>query len=271
VLLVAAAGIAAVAIVVVAYTGTIGSCASPFSIWYAKPIAGHCPAAGPSVAFLFTQIREAAVGAALLGFIVLPAAYRGGRTLASSLQAAGPVLRRTSAATVAAGAGAALCCWAVTGSAHGIVPAGSIGQDGFLREAGYTIRLMPYWYDQTAAGPAAPVTLTDSLGSVPGFGSARFSVLSAPASASADQADEAKLLSLGARWTSIGGAPALRLRTTNLLGDSEDVWFVSHDGTERLATLVASSDVATLAESDTAAMMATWTWTSQTRFAGGGP
>ena len=122
---------------------TIGNCAAPFSVTYTHPPARDCP--GDPGSYI-QQIRPAAIEAALIGILLVPAAYgiavliarRAGSHVRPRLSAR--ILRWLAAgiAVVAVTAGFALRVPdASVGDAH---PFGTIGDDGWIYGAGYEIR-----------------------------------------------------------------------------------------------------------------------------------
>lgn len=127
---------------------TIGNCAAPFSVTYTHPPASICPG-DPG---LYTaQIRPAAVEAALVGILLVPAA-------ASIAARAGSYghrrLRARTLRWLAAGiaVGAVIAGFALrvpNASVGDAVVAGNIGDDGWIPGTGYEIRLFPNWYELT--------------------------------------------------------------------------------------------------------------------------
>jgi hypothetical protein len=148
--IVVAAVIAALGILAMSGTLTLGSCAAPFSPTYNNPPANHCPG---YPGWLAPNIFPAAVEAALISILVIPAAYYAGILIARRARlGASPRWRARALRWLAAGVAAAAVIAGISlrvpdASAHGIQPVGSIGQDGWVRGPGYEFRLFPTWYE----------------------------------------------------------------------------------------------------------------------------
>ena len=78
--IVIAAVVAALGVLAVIGSLTLGHCAAPFSLTYDNPPASNCPAGDPG--FLAPGIFPAAIEAALIGILLIPAAHYGGILMA---------------------------------------------------------------------------------------------------------------------------------------------------------------------------------------------
>ncbi len=152
--IVVAAVIAALGILAMMGSLTLGNCAAPFSPTYGHPPASDCPG---DPGFLTPGIFPAAIEAALIGILLIPAAHYGGILMARRARLSGrPQWRARALGWLAAGTAAAAIIVGIAlrvpdASAHGIQPTGSIGQDGWVNGAGYEIRIFPNWYDGSPA------------------------------------------------------------------------------------------------------------------------
>ena len=132
----------------------LGHCAAPFSPTYNNPPANNCPG---DPGFLASGIFPAAIEAALIAILLIPAAHYGGILMARRARLTGrPPWRARALRWLAAGVAAAAIIAGIAvrvpdASAHGIHPIGSIGQDGWVNGAGYEIRIFPNWYDDSPA------------------------------------------------------------------------------------------------------------------------
>ncbi len=145
------AAVAAAGAIALPTVGVIGHCFGSLSIQYAHPPAGNCLTSPGSM-----TVRQVALGAALVGILFVPAAHAAGMLASRRIRRARPAAGARALGWLAAGiaviaavAGTAL--WGPAASAHGVVPAGSIGRDGWIRGNGYGIRLIPTWYALTRA------------------------------------------------------------------------------------------------------------------------
>jgi hypothetical protein len=218
---------------------TIGNCAAPFSVTYTHPPASICPG---DPGFYIAQLRPAAVEAALIGILLVPAvasiAARAGSYGHRRLRAR--TLRWLSAgiAVVAVIAGFALRV--PNASVGDALVAGNIGNDGWIPGNGYEIRLFPNWYELTPvnreylqaeyAGTTVLLTL------------------------------EAEQVGPGARIRGNGGRSFLLDGVRGLAFLHSVQWIVIHDNFGYIITFHAkSSDYAAL-EPDITAMLDSWHW-----------
>ena len=145
-----AAIVAAVGMVVVINSESIGFCVGAVSIQYTHPPVGRCPSFLDG-SFLAQQMRLYATEAALASILLVPAAHWFGGTLAR-LRAATPrsavLLGAAGTATVVIAVVVATGFWGADTSKHDIRPLGSIGNDGWISGAGYQIRLHPNWFER---------------------------------------------------------------------------------------------------------------------------
>jgi Zn-dependent protease with chaperone function len=145
-----AGAVAALGTLAVMGSLTLGHCAAPFSPTYNNPPANNCPG---NPGFLAPDIFPAAIEAALIGILLIPAAYYGGILIARRARLTGrPSWRAKSLRGLAAGvAGAAIVAGIAVlvpdASAHGVQLIGTIGQDGWVQGPGYEFRLFPDWYE----------------------------------------------------------------------------------------------------------------------------
>jgi Zn-dependent protease with chaperone function len=129
---------------------TLGHCAAPFSPTYNNPPASNCPG---HPGFLASGIFPAAIEAALIGILLIPAAHYGGILMARRARLTGrPSWRARALRWLAAGVAAAAIVAGIAvrvpdASAHGVQPIGTIGQDGWVQGPGYEFRLFPDWYE----------------------------------------------------------------------------------------------------------------------------
>jgi Zn-dependent protease with chaperone function len=131
---------------------TLGNCAAPFSPTYNNPPANDCPG---NPGFLASAIFPAAIEAALIGILLIPAARYGWILIARRARLSGRppwravALRWLASGVVAAAVIAGIAVRVPAASAHGVQPIGTIGQDGWVNGSGYRIRMFPNWYRTT--------------------------------------------------------------------------------------------------------------------------
>jgi hypothetical protein len=154
--IVVGAVIAALGILAMSGALTLGNCAAPFSLIYDHPPASGCPGY-PSG--LESDIFPAAIEAALIAILLIPAAHYGGLLMArrTGLEVR-PRWRVRALRWLAAGVAAAAVITGIAvrvpdASAHGVAPIGAIGQDGWISGPGYQVRLFPNWYRLTRDVP----------------------------------------------------------------------------------------------------------------------
>jgi Zn-dependent protease with chaperone function len=147
--IVVAGVIGAVGILAMMGSLTLGGCAAPFSPTYNNPPANDCPG---NPGLLASGIFPAAVEAALIAILVIPAAYYGGILVArraglrSRAGLGARAFRWLAAGVVAAAVIAGIAVRVPDASAHGVQPVGTVGQDGWVSGPGYQIRMFPNWY-----------------------------------------------------------------------------------------------------------------------------
>ena len=162
--IVVAGVIAALGILAMSGTLTLGNCAAPFSPTYNHPPANDCPGYPSS---LGPHIFPAAVEAALIAILLIPAARYGGIMIARRARlGARPGWRARALRWLAAGIAAAAVIADIAvrlpdASVHGVQPLGVIGQDGWVSGPGFQIRLFPNWYRLTRNVPAGNVWLAN--------------------------------------------------------------------------------------------------------------
>ena len=175
-----AAVVAALGILAMMGSQALGNCVALFNLTYGHQPARDCPGAGDPGS-LVSGIFPAAIEAALISILLIPAAYYAGILIARRAGLGGrPGLAARALGWLAAGAVAAAVIVGISlrvpdASAHGIQPAGSIGQDGWVYGPGYEFRLFPTWYevpanlppedklfedDETSSGYSGYLTLT---------------------------------------------------------------------------------------------------------------
>jgi len=150
-----AAIVAALGILVMMGSLTLGNCVAPFNLTYNHPPASDCTG---DPGFMAPHIFPAAIEAALIGILLIPAAHytgilvarRSGLTGRPGLSAR--ALRWLAAGAVAVAVTAGIALRVPDASAHRAQPIGSIGQDGWVNGTGYEIRLFPNWYQITRPG-----------------------------------------------------------------------------------------------------------------------
>jgi hypothetical protein len=254
--IVVAGAVAALGILAVMGSLALGHCAAPFSPTYNNPPANNCP--GNPGWFLVPGIFPAAIEAALIGSLLIPAACYGGILMARRARLTGrPSWRAKSLRGLAAGVAAAAIVAGIAvrvpdASAHGIRPMGGIGQDGWVHGVGYDIRIFPNWYDVTPAGNRADIVVAYD---------GRFSGITA------DLTLQTVRVKRGATIRGTGGHPFLLSGTRGLAfaypkaqGYSKKQWLVIHGSFGYILTSrTPVADQAFLASNITA-MIHTWHW-----------
>jgi Zn-dependent protease with chaperone function len=144
-----AAVIGALGILAMSGTLTLGNCAAPFSPTYNHPPASDCPG---YPGWLAPDIFPAAVEAALIAILLIPAAHYGGILIARRARSGARPRWRARAlwwlasGVVAAAVIAGIAVRVPDASAHGVQPIGTMGQDGWVNGPGYRVRMFPNWY-----------------------------------------------------------------------------------------------------------------------------
>ena len=145
---------------------TLGHCAAPFSPTYNNPPANNCPG---NPGFLAPGIFPAAIEAALIGILLIPAAHYGGILMARGARVTSrPSWRARALRWLAAGVAAAAIVAGIAvrvpdASAHGVQPIGTIGQDGWVQGPSYEFRLFPDWYEVPGNLPPGDKTFENDL------------------------------------------------------------------------------------------------------------
>jgi Zn-dependent protease with chaperone function len=233
--IVMAAAVAAVGGLAVSNVGAIDHCFGSLSIEYSHPPAGSCLTSPNGL-----ELRMIVAGAALVSIVVVPAARtigtlwrgrvrRGRQPL--TVRAAGWLA--ATAAIIAAAAGAAW--WGPGASAQTVKPAGTIGNDGWIRGYDYDVRLIPNWYAVTQAGKPGMVFFTFPVDG------ASIDVASAAGVRPVTIAnDRSYLLRLGARPAELDGVPGLLLAGPGQPGGVLEQWFIVRGPVVQLITLYPS-------------------------------
>lgn len=232
---VVAAAVAAAGGLAVSNVGAIDHCFGSLSVEYAHPPSGGCLTSPDSL-----ELRMVVLGAALVSIVFVPAAYATGMLLRRRVQRrrrpAGVRALGWLAATVAviaAVTGTAL--WGPGASAQSVKPAGSIGNDGWIRGYDYDVRLIPNWYAVTEASKPGMVFFIFPVdGAVIDVESL---VGVHPVTIAADRS---YLLRLGARPAVLDGAPGLLVARSGLPGGTLEQWLIVRGPVVQVVTLYGS-------------------------------
>jgi Zn-dependent protease with chaperone function len=255
--IVVAAVIGALGIAAMMGSLTLGNCVAPFSSTYDHPPASDCPG---DPGFLTPHIFPAAIEAALIGILVIPAAHYAGILIARRARLSGRprrrvILLRWLAAVVAAGAViAGVAVRVPDASAHGIQPIGTAGRDGWISGPGYQLRLFPNWYRLTRNISPGFVSLANdaTFGNLPGV-----LVISAVA-----VSPSTTVRVPGARLVSLDRVRALRSVLPDYRGHFYIQWIAIRDDREYTITFqTIPVDYSSLSFSLTA-MINSWHWNS---------
>ena len=248
--------VAAAGVLAIMESLTIGNCIAPFSVTYARAPASVCPGAHGWVARQF--MIPAAVEAALIGILLIPAARFAGTRIArrSSLRGQ-PRFSTRALRWLAAGAAAVAIIVGIAvrvpdASAHGVQSLGSIGHDGWVHGTGYTFRLYPNWY-QITRNIRPGYALFENDGSFTGIPGSLVihAVRTSPT---------ANVRVKGARLVSLGGQRALKKAYPDLHGYLYVQWITVHNTIEYFITFqTRPADYTSLAPKLTA-MINTWHW-----------
>lgn len=255
--IVVAGVIAALGILAMSGTLTLGNCAAPFSPTYNHPPANDCPGY-PS--WLGPHIFPAAVEAALIAILLIPAARYGGIMIARRARlGARPgwrarVLRWLAAGIAAAAVIAGIAVRVPDASAHGVQPLGVIGQDGWVSGPGFQIRLFPNWYRLTRNVPAGNVWLAndEAFTHIPGV-----LVISATAVSPATV-----IRVKGARLVSLDGVRTLRQVFPDYKGHFYVQWITLHDDIKYVITFQTIPPDYPSLSANLTAMIDSWHWNS---------
>ncbi|MGD0700995.1 MAG: M48 family metalloprotease [Trebonia sp.] len=246
--------VAAVGILVMMGADTLGNCVAPFGLTYDHAPASDCPGF-PS--WLAPDIFPAAIEAALIGILLIPAAYFAGirisrrARLSRRPRLGAKTLRWLAAGAAAAAVTAGIALRVPDASAHGILPIGSIGQDGWVQGTGYEFRLFPNWYHVTRnVRPGYALFENDgTFSQIPGW-----LIL--------QTARGRPIRVTGATTVSLGGAAALKKEYPNVKGYFYIEWIAAHNGVSYVLTFqTIPSDYITLSPA-LSAMINTWHWTA---------
>ena len=248
--------IGALSILAISATLTLGSCAAPFSPTYNHPPANDCPG---YPGWLAPDIFPAAIEAALIAILLIPAAHYGGILIARRARLG--ARRRWGARTVrwlAAGLAAAAVIAGIAvrvpdASAHGVQPIGAIGQDGWVNGPGYQIRLFPNWYQITRNVGPGDVLLEygASASGLPGW-----------LAASAKAVSPKTIVRAPGRLVLLDGARTLQEVSPDYKGNFYMQWITLHDNIEYIIDFqTIPSDYPSLS-ADLNAMITSWRWNS---------
>jgi Zn-dependent protease with chaperone function len=255
--IVVAAVIAALGILAMMGSLTLGNCAAPFSLTYRQPPASDCTG---NPGFLAPHIFPAAIEAALIGLLLIPAAHYGGILMARRARlTVRPPWRATALRWLTAGVAAAAVIAAIAvrvpdASAHSIQPIGTIGQDGWVSGPGYQIRLFPNWYRLTQNVPPGNVWLANdaTFSRIPGV-----LVISATAVSPATNVRVP-----GARLVLLDGARALRSVTPDYKNYFYVQWITIRDGLKYIITFQTKPLDYPSLSADLTSMIDSWHWKS---------
>ena len=253
------AAVAAVGAIALPTAAAIGHCVGSLSIQYAHPPPASC-VTGPNSGFVGPTV----LGAALVSVLFVPAAHHAGIVAARRVRRARPPAGAKAVGWLAAGAAviavaAGTALWGPEASAHSVVPAGSIGRDGWIRGYGYEIRLSPNWYARTETGKPGLIVFTYPLDG------ATIDLLSGHAGNSATiAADRSFLHRIGARPALLDGTLGLRTARPGLPIGILEEWFIVRGRSAYLIRLNPSPDWpgdSPDLRSSLARMLRTWHWT----------
>jgi hypothetical protein len=234
---------------------TLGNCAAPFSPTYNNPPACHAP---EILGFLASAIFPAAIEAALIGILLIPAAHYGGILIARRARLSGRppwravALRRLAAGVVAAAVIAGIAVRVPDASAHGVQPIGTIGQDGWVNGPGYRVRMFPNWYRITRNIRPGYVLLENdaTFSGIPGM-----LVISATA-----VSPTTNVRVPGARLVSLDGVRTLRQVYPDYKGYFYVQWITIRGGIKYIITFqTVPGEYASLSNSLTS-MINSWHW-----------
>ncbi len=248
-----AAVVAALGVLAMMGSLTLGNCVAPFSLTYNHAPANDCPG---DPGFLAPHIFPAAIEAALVGILLIPAAYYAGILVARhgglSARPGLRALRWLAAGVAAVAVTIGIALRVPDASAHGIQPTGSIGQDGWVYGTGYEIRLFPNWYHITRnVSPGYTLLANDgTFTEIPGE-----LVISTKAIS-----PTTTVRVTGARLMLLDGERALTKVFPNYKGYYYTEWITIRNGIEYIITFrTIPSDYTWLAPNLTA-MINSWQW-----------
>lgn len=252
--IVIAAVIAAVAVLALMGSLSLGDCVAPFSLTYGHPPAGLCPG---HPEFLASDIFPAAIEAALIAILVIPAVHSAvilsGRHAALSRHH-GPA-RKVLGALAAAATAAVVTGIALRvpdASAHAIQPIGGIGQDGWVQGTVYEIRIFPNWYYVTPAANKGN-TLVQYDG--------RLSGVTAVLSLETIRVNRgARINGTGGRQFLLDGAPGMTFVYPDAEGYFKQVWIVIRGSYGYVLMYLTKVPNGTYFEPNISSMLTSWRW-----------
>jgi Zn-dependent protease with chaperone function len=254
--IVVAAVVAALGILAVMGSQALGNCVALFNLTYGHQPAGDCPGAGDPRS-LVSDIFPAAIEAALISILVIPAAYYAGILIARRAGLGGrPRLATRALGWLAAGAVAAAVIVGISlrvpdASAHGIQPIGSIGQDGWVHGTGYEIRIFPNWYDSPASNRGNILIVYDG----------RYSGVSAYLTLLTVRVGrDAKITGKGGHAFLLNGAPGLTFMSPDVHGYFIQRWLVIRGSLGYILTFRTMTADRASREPNISSMINTWQW-----------
>ena len=251
-----AAVVAALGILAVMGSQALGNCVALFNLTYDHQPAGNCPGAGDPGS-LVSDIFPAAIEAALISILLIPAAYYTGILVARRAGLSGrPRLAARALGWLVAGAVAAAVIVGISlrvpdASAHGIQPIGSIGQDGRVYGTGYEIRIFPNWYDSPASNRGNILILYDG----------RYSGVSAYLTLLTVRVGRgAKITGKGGHAFLLKGAPGLTFIYPDVHGYFIQRWLVIRGSFGYVLTFRTMTADRASREPNISSMINTWQW-----------
>jgi Zn-dependent protease with chaperone function len=230
----------------------LGHCAAPFSPTYNNPPANDCPG---NPGFLTSGIFPAAIEAALIGILLIPAAHYGGTLIARRVRR--PRRRAVALRWLAVGVAAAAVIVGIAvrvpdASAHGIHPVGSIGEDGWVNGAGYEIRIFPNWYDNSPAS---------SQGNILVLYDGRYTGVFADLTLVTVHVQRgATIHGKGGHAFRLQGAPGLTFVYPNVRGNYEQQWLVIRGALGYILTFRTIAPAQAFLEHNVSTMISSWRW-----------
>jgi Zn-dependent protease with chaperone function len=255
--IVISAGVAAVAVLALMGSLSLGDCVASFNLTYGHPPVSGCPG---HPGFVASDIFPAAIEAALIAILVIPAAHYavilGGRQAALSRHRgrARNVLGALVAGAAVAAVIAGIALRVPDASAHGIQPIGGIGEDGWVQGTGYEIRVFPNWYDLT---PAA--NKTNILVEYDGRFSGRAAVLTLE-TIRVNRGATIKVT--GGRRFLLDGAAGMTSVSPDAQGYFKQVWAVIRGSYIYVLTYLTKESNGAYFEPNISAMLTSWRWSA---------
>jgi Zn-dependent protease with chaperone function len=231
---------------------TLGHCAATFSPTYNNPPANNCPG---DPGFLAPGIFPAAIEAALIGILLIPAAHYGGTLIARRVRRPrrrGAALRWLAAGVAAAAVIVGIAVRVPDASAHGIHPTGSIGQDGWVNGAGYEIRIFPNWYDDSPAS---------SQGNILVLYDGRYTGVFADLTLVTVHVQRGAMIhGKGGHAFRLQGASGLTFVYPNVRGNYEQQWLVIRGSLGYILTFRTIAPAQAFLERNVSTMISSWRW-----------